>query len=174
MFQFVLLLSEGILMLRKDSKFSKHVPHIWKIRLHWVVQVVGVTLFVAGYIVAYDNKNRIGKDHFVTWHAKFGLVAMICLLITFAGGILALYSVDFRRFMTPSITRRLHVLAGVVSYGFGGLSVLFAVYSSKWFERNINDSDCLRMFCFVTLSLCFTWTLLKPLLASINRRKLAS
>lgn len=171
MFQFVLLLTEGILAIRKDSVFSKHVPHIWKIRAHWVIQLVGVSLVVAAFSIAYENKNRNGWDHFSSWHGKFGLVAFICHLITFVGGTLALYSFDLRRFLKPGINRLLHVLAGVVTYGFGAAAVLLAVYASNWFKNNINDSAGLRMFCFVTLLFSFAWTLLKPLLGSMSRLK---
>lgn len=56
-----------------------------------IFQISGVVLGLAGWLVIYQLKEDAGKEHIATWHALFGLLALILSLIQLTGGLPLVY-----------------------------------------------------------------------------------
>ena len=46
-------------------------------RAHLVCNVVGTVLTATAFVAIYVNKNRLGKDHFTSWHGLFGALCVL-------------------------------------------------------------------------------------------------
>lgn len=157
--------------MRKDNILSKYINHQWKIRLHWFIQIAAVALTIAAFVVVFINKNRNNRDHFTSYHGKFGLTAVVFSIVSVLGGSLALYSTALRKRIKPSINKALHILGGILSYGFGIVTFLFAVYESHWFTNRVNESEAIKLIFFVILIIGGVWTLLKPFVSFVDKAK---
>lgn len=155
--------SEGILLLRKDNIFSKRLNHQWKIRLHWFIQFLTVACNIAGFSIAYINKNRNNRDHFTSYHGKFGLTTLIVSLVGLLAGTSALYSAALRKLIKPSLNKALHICFGIFSYAFAIVALLFVVYSSGWFKSRIEENDFIRIVSFIAIIISSVWISLIPL-----------
>lgn len=139
--------------------------------MHWFIQIVAVALTIAAFVVAVINKNRNNRDHFTSYHGKFGLTAVVFSVLSVLGGSLALYSTAFRTYIKPSVNKALHIFGGILAYGFGIVAFLFAVYESHWFTNRVNESEAIKLIFFVILIIAGVWTLLKPFVSFVNKAK---
>lgn len=164
-FQWVLLMTEGILSISKENVVSKWKTHAQKVRDHWYLEVVAVSLTVAGFIVVEIAKEQRGSAHFTSWHGKFGLAGVVCAVLASFNGILTLYNVDLRKVIKPSLNKLIHILSGTLAFTFGGISLLFIVYDSHWFSGRTEENEFIKIFCFVILLVAIMWTLVRPALS---------
>lgn len=169
MFQWTLFLTQGILSLLVENPITRYLSHKNKIRLHWILQTVGCLCLYSGFLIIFINKNLKNKHHFATWHAKFGLFSMICIVMTSIGGFFALYNMKFKQYIKPIINKTMHAIFGVNSFIFGNLTIILG-FSSHWFtERTYFHS---QIICIGIVFLVTVWTVLKPIKFVIYRLKI--
>lgn len=162
-------MTEAILIISKANVFSKPLTHAAKIRYHWIIQFVAVALSVAGFIIVIVAKNRGGRSHFTTNHGIFGLLGIIFSVLSCLNGIATLYHKDLRTYIKPNLNKLIHIACGSLAFIFGGISLAFVVYTSHWFEERTNEP--VRIFSSVMLIVSVVWTLIKPVLNTIDRTK---
>lgn len=124
---------------------------------------------ISGFIVVFINKDRNNRNHFTSYHGKFGLVTVIISLLTLFGGTCALYSTALRTRIKPSLNKALHVLFAIVAYVFAIVTFLFAVYSSGWFKNRINQNEFIQVLGFVILIVTTVWLLFKPFISFLSK-----
>lgn len=137
--------------------------------MHWLIQIVATALTIAAFVVVFINKNRNNRDHFTSYHGKFGLVAVVFSVAALLGGTVALYSAALRSHIKPSLNKAIHILGGILSFGFGIVTFAFAVFSSHWFQNRVNESEAIKITFFVILIVTGLWTLVKPCISCINK-----
>lgn len=157
--------------MRKDNVLAKNLTHQWKIRLHWLIQGVAIACNIAGFIIAYVNKNRNNRDHFTSYHGKFGLTTLIISLVGLLAGTTALYSAALRKYIKPSLNKALHICFALLSYAFAIVSFLFVVYSSGWFKNRINENDFIQIASFVVIIVTAVWISLIPFINFLKKVK---
>lgn len=61
-------MAEAILSLSPHNGWSAHLKLVDKRRAHWILQILGSVLAIAGSVVKFVNKN----SHWNTYHGQFG------------------------------------------------------------------------------------------------------
>lgn len=126
---------------------------------HWILQVIGGTIILVGFIVIVTNKFLNNAAHFVTFHAKFGLASFIFLLLTMLGGLGALNSLKLKYYLAPIYTKLIHTSAGLLTFSLGGTTILLAFFSNWW-----QNAEWLTYVCFILVLLNMSATMLRPVL----------
>uniref|UniRef100_A0A6B2LHM5 Cytochrome b561 domain-containing protein n=1 Tax=Arcella intermedia TaxID=1963864 RepID=A0A6B2LHM5_9EUKA len=106
------------------------------VAVHFYVQLLSCLCYVGGFIAIYLHKIRLGKPHFLSWHARFGLATVIsCLFFQLLFGLLMHVSVvekTLSKLMTlPAKTklRQFHRRSSVFSFELGMVTTILSCYS---------------------------------------------
>ena len=125
-------------------------------QLHWILHAFGVFSAFFGFASVYLNKEVNSRKHFVSWHAKFGLITVLGVLATVCGGILAKYShASFmKNWIRPINTKLYHATAGMLVFVCAMTTVALACYSN-WFKNRVNGWVWrISFWCPIILALC--------------------
>ncbi|XP_063680191.1 transmembrane reductase CYB561D2-like [Bolinopsis microptera] len=132
---FLGLQCESILLFH--PRFSPVTNHALRVKLHQIFQIVGFVLGSIGMVIIYILKENAGKPHISSWHALFGLSAMILTLIQLVGGLPLIYS-QIRKILPMSKSlgelKRKHAQMGLITVICGLTTVGLAFYSN-WFIK---------------------------------------
>lgn len=66
------LMAEGIMAIYKANSLTSLSSKREKNHIHWILQVIGGTMALYGIIIEIVNKERAGRSHFKSLHAKYG------------------------------------------------------------------------------------------------------
>merc|ERR1712203_630959 len=135
---FILLLLQAIVLFSPESSLFPTTPKPDKVQLHWILHAFGVFSAFFGFATVFLNKEVNNRKHFVSWHAKFGLVTVLGVIATFLGGILAKYSTSnfMRKWIRPINTKLYHATAGMLVFVCAMTTVALACYSN-WFKNRV-------------------------------------
>ncbi|XP_044257916.1 transmembrane reductase CYB561D2 [Tribolium madens] len=164
------LMTEAILSLSKENLFTGTLPKGIRVRLHWIFQTIACILITIGFVVVYINKDYLNKQHFMTWHGLLGLIGLIFCIPSCLNGIAALYHGSLRQLVRPKIIKFVHILSGIVSFGFGGAALILSVYT-KWFERHSNGNIVTFLLGLAFVSIAVVWTLVRPVITCCRQLK---
>lgn len=82
-------LGEGLIRVQTVRRARDGRNLVAAVDHHWQLESVGLVALVFGYLVAYMNKDLLGKEHFISWHSYMGtatlVVAFIQVLIGMVG-----------------------------------------------------------------------------------------
>lgn len=135
--QFMLLMSEGILMFSPWSSLAFNGKWADKTLWHWVLQACAVTAAYTGLAIITCNKYLNGSPHYTSWHGSIGIFQCGVIAIQISGGILEQFP-DILPFKVRLVyLKRLHAFFGVLTY-FGGLTTLVLGLYSSWFVANVD------------------------------------
>lgn len=172
----MLLMTEALLMLTKDNIFSNRITYTWRVRWHWMMQVVAIAMSLAGFIIIFiyeDGEDEHGSkgSHFGTSHGLYGLISMILGLIpTCLSGIPALFSFRLRAVIPPKINKFIHATSGIASVVFGGVTMVLSLYTG-WFTWKTNGDEVTFTICYIAIVFGIVWALVRPLITSFERIK---
>lgn len=133
---------------------------------HWVLQLLGGSIILIGFIVIFANKILKGSSHFVTLHAKFGLASFIFMSLTMIGGLGALYSLKLKYYVAPIYTKLLHATAGLLTFILGIITIILGLFSEWW-----RFGDALRYISFILVLMVMVFTIIRPSLKVYFRLK---
>lgn len=115
--QYQILMAEAILTLYSSNGWSFfHSPNTKK-TLHWVLQVVGSVMAIAGTVILYPKRTK----HFLSIHSITGLVSMILIVVSVINGILAHRRPSFYRKVKirPVVFKIFHNFTGIATFVIG-------------------------------------------------------
>nr|XP_023018549.1 cytochrome b561 domain-containing protein 2-like [Leptinotarsa decemlineata] len=166
----MLLMTEGILIISKENPVVRklRLNHTWKLRYHWIILSIALLLVFIGFLIAVVNKNRLNKKHFKSWHALFGLISLVACIPAVINGTAALFDVELKKYIKPSIIKLIHQASGTIAFLFGGLAVVLSVYT-KWFAKSSNNNKYLFLLGLATTLYSVIWTLQRPLLKCFRK-----
>lgn len=130
-------MAEGILTIYSKNTWSKMTSKKTKTALHWILQVVGCALALAGNAIEIQSKSR---NHFVSMHAKLGLVSMVFMVISLVNGVAALFAMDLKRFVKPVYNKIFHSTMSIVCFVTGMVSLIYG-YETGFMKRVIVAND---------------------------------
>lgn len=163
-----MLTSEAVLFISKENPVIKQITRNWKLRWHWGLLTLAALCIAVGFAVAVVNKNQLNKEHFKSWHAIFGLLAVMGFIPPVINGIPALYDVDLKAYIKPNFTKTVHQASGTVGYIFGGLALILSVYTN-WFASYIDNSKYVFLIALISVTFSFVWTLQRPFLKCLRK-----
>ncbi|XP_067620243.1 uncharacterized protein [Eurosta solidaginis] len=129
---FLCLMSEGLIAYYNGNIWTQVCPRPEKARLHWVLQIFGSVIGLAGVVI----KIFLEDVHFQTRHGIVGLATTIILLISLLSGLISLYAAELKSRLQPRFNKTLHNIIGLTTFTLAMLSMyysfdtdLFNVYS---------------------------------------------
>ncbi|KAJ2951839.1 hypothetical protein O0L34_g14003 [Tuta absoluta] len=125
-----LLMAEAILSLTNQNGWSSKFRLIDKRRAHWIMQILGSGLAIAGSFVKILDKS----SHWTSLHGKFALVALVFTVVCLVNGLTSLWAYEIRRFIPPNLSKITHICFGTVAFGAAGISLCYGM--DKAFFRN--------------------------------------
>ncbi|KAL1490514.1 hypothetical protein ABEB36_013195 [Hypothenemus hampei] len=160
-FGWMLLMTEGLLSINKYNTFWRQkTKGSFRVKVHFVTISGGYLLSTIGSAIVYINKEKLGKSHYQSWHALFGLIALISAIPPLINGLALWYNKELA-IKKPKLVKFVHVLSGTSSFTFGALSLLLSVYT-KWYKRKSNNSEFVFYLGFITLSFPVLWAIYGP------------
>lgn len=119
-----------------DHNLATHqLAYAAKVRVHWLLQAVATGCTVLGFAAVGVHKLLLDKRHFGTWHAQYGLAAMLCTVATTAAGLVAKYGVQLRNRWRPVTTKIVHAALALLNYKLMAVTMALGVFSS-WFGKH--------------------------------------
>ncbi|XP_013191580.1 uncharacterized protein LOC106135752 [Amyelois transitella] len=125
-----LLMSQAILSLSPHNSWSSSLKLVHKRRAHWVLQILGSGLAIAGSIIKILDKTV----HWNTLHGQFALVALVFTGVSFINGLTSLYAYELRRILPTTLSKITHICFGTVA--FVAASTCLCYGFDKMFFRN--------------------------------------
>lgn len=131
-------MAEAILAFYATTSWSRFHSRRTKNNIHWIMQVVGSILSIAGCIVEYrDRRTHFRSIHSMTGKpttdAKLlvnpsipfffcvGLISIVFLLISLLNGISALWAHELRKCVKPVYNKFFHNFVGIATFVIGEL-----------------------------------------------------
>lgn len=105
--------------------------------LHGVLNLISTLLFVAGFSVIFYNKHIHNAPHITSWHAFFGIVSYVFLVVIMLFGA-AIYWLPETLFGSVNKAKsfyKYHRLAGFISLLLISLTILLAIPSD--YNQNV-------------------------------------
>lgn len=140
------------------SPYSSLLPsanRVEKAKYHWILQVLSVITAVLGFFAIYEHKerNKAVPVHFKSWHAKFGLAAIILSLINCIFGVGLLY--PNLSIFNPSgiklwLRKQLHALFGCLVFLVASCTLILSLYTN-WFNKVAGDFIWYAMLSLITV-----------------------
>lgn len=118
-FQYQLLMAQSIMTFYSENVWSHRLPRQTKRTIHWMLQVVGSTFVIVGFVLEFISRWQKQKIHFKSTHSVLGLIAIIFTLIAMFNGISALWSTELRRYVRPVYLKLGHIVTGITAFVVG-------------------------------------------------------
>ncbi|KAI5646383.1 eukaryotic cytochrome b561 domain-containing protein [Phthorimaea operculella] len=130
-----LLMAEAILSLTNQNGWSSKFRLIDKRRAHWILQILGSGLAIAGSYIKIIDKS-------VNWnslHGQFALVALVFTVVSMVNGLSSLWAYEVRRYIPPNLSKITHICFGTVAFAAAGISLCYGM--DKGLFRNWTGTD---------------------------------
>ncbi|CAD7086001.1 unnamed protein product [Hermetia illucens] len=149
------LMAEAIMCFYSGNAWTSLLSTRGKRHIHWVLQVLGSGLALAGFIIIVVH---VTGEHFTSIHGILGLVSTIFLLINLAMGLAAFFSIKLRNLIKPIISKTLHVFLGLTGFVLGMVTLYYGIIKLK---RSVDETfvTMLAVFSLITLVLSSIGTL---------------
>ncbi|XP_059061844.1 uncharacterized protein LOC131854725 [Achroia grisella] len=159
-----LLMAEGFLCLVPENSWTLTISLVNKRRIHWILQVMGSSLAIAGSYIIMELK----EAHWETLHGSYGLVALICTIISLVNGLTSLYAYELSKYIRipPNLSKVPHILIGVIAFVTSSISLCYG-YDMYFFRNWLTPR-------LGTISIVFTATftsiiIINPMTLAINK-----
>uniref|UniRef100_A0A1A9W6U3 ascorbate ferrireductase (transmembrane) n=1 Tax=Glossina brevipalpis TaxID=37001 RepID=A0A1A9W6U3_9MUSC len=145
---FCFLMAEAIMCHYKSNILTCNFPRNTKTTLHWILQVLGGGLGIAGTLVKCIQKGfRIES-----LHAKLGFAAFILCCFSMISGLSALYSQKVKQFLSPLFNKTFHNLLGLITFVLALVAQYYG-YQKGFFIRKTTEDFQILMKCIILISL---------------------
>ncbi|XP_013172799.1 PREDICTED: uncharacterized protein LOC106121626 [Papilio xuthus] len=124
-----LLMAESILSLYSENGWSTKLRLVDKRRAHWILQILGSGIALAGNFIKIVDKNV----HWNTYHGQFALVAIVFTVASLINGLTSLYAYEWRRLFNGTISKLTHICFGIVTFAASSISLCYGF--DKFFFR---------------------------------------
>ncbi|XP_063708170.1 transmembrane reductase CYB561D2-like [Culicoides brevitarsis] len=163
---YLVLMFQAILSMSDLNCWTAKLNYKQRVTFHWILQAASLSCITIGFVAIFVNKVRLGKEHFHTLHAIFGLITYILTIIVACGGIWTKYSFQLRKYLKPVYVKINHSLMGVVVFGLGITTACLGVYS-KWFLK-VSTTD-MQLPLVTAMILCALYVSYKPMELCLKR-----
>lgn len=101
--------------MNRQNVFTKGLSQPAKVSVHRYLELFALLLCVAGFVLAIRVGGGASSGHFSSWHGKFGLATFACIVLATLNGILAMYNVNLKKYIRPSLNKLFHVITGIAT-----------------------------------------------------------
>ncbi|XP_013191579.1 uncharacterized protein LOC106135751 [Amyelois transitella] len=157
-----LLMAESILSLSPHNGWSSSLKLVHKRRAHWILQLLGSGLAIAGSIIKILDKSI----HWNTLHGQFALVAMVFTGVSFINGLASLYAYELRRLIPGVLSKITHIIFGTVAFVSASISLCYGFDKNSfrtWSTSEMADT-------FIAFTAIFTFVIIvNPLVVFFDK-----
>lgn len=168
--QYLMFMFQAILVIGEKALWGNKLKFTTRITFHWILQFLAWTCIAIAFGAIIVNKNLLGRPHFATTHAIFGLVTLVGTQLLAFGGIWAKYSTKLRFLMKPVRVKLLHSFFGVVVFNLALITIGLGLYS-KWWDRVSTETH--RYLIIPMLAAISMFTSARPLAVCAKRFRTA-
>lgn len=157
-----LLMSQAFLSLCPYNTWSSHLKKSNKRHAHWILQLLGSAMAVAGSIII-----MIYKDvNFNTTHGRLGLVTVIFTTLSLFSGIPTLFAHALKRFMPSSVSKLTHIVLGITTFALASSCLCYG-YNKNSFRTWTGDRVTNGVIAFTGI---FTFIMIINPLVTMGKR----
>ncbi|KAI5646381.1 eukaryotic cytochrome b561 domain-containing protein [Phthorimaea operculella] len=127
-----LLMAHGVLTVRSPGWSLLSLKH--RRRVHWILQLSGSILAIAGSAIMIKEKTDGGRPHFTSLHAKFALAALVFTCGSLINGLLSLYVVELRNLIPGNVSKISHIILGIGAFATSSASLAFGFKKHSFVE----------------------------------------
>ncbi|CAB3255655.1 unnamed protein product [Arctia plantaginis] len=161
-----LLMAQAILSLSPHNSWSIHLRIVDKRRAHWILQILGSGLAIAGTFIKILDKSV----HFDTYHGQFGLVALVFTTISLVNGLASLWAYEIRKLIPilGKLSKLSHICFGVVAFSMASITLCHG-FEKSFFRGILGDGVGYTLIGFTA---CFTIIIIiNPLINFVTKIK---
>lgn len=162
-FQYVLMMSEAILVLATGNFLTRRLSHRANKHLHWILQAIGLILNLVGIIMIY----RVKGKHFRSIHAIMGLSSLVIVCVVTICGYPVWIAWKLRRFVRPVVVKLVHDFLGIAGFVIGMATQCYG-YKKNWLY-NVTQVEHIGTIMLVLTAL-ITVLSLRGALVSLGRK----
>ncbi|XP_063365175.1 uncharacterized protein LOC134653712 [Cydia amplana] len=160
-----LLMAEAILSLSYHNGWSSRLKFVDKRRAHWILQLLGSGLALAGCFIKVLDKNI----HWDTLHGQFALVSMVFTTVSLVNGLTSLYAHELSKYrLSPGLSKLTHISFGIVGFAAASISLCYG-YDKDQFRNWASDNFTTAMIAFVAALTFFI--IINPFITFFNKSR---
>lgn len=163
----MLLIAEASLIM--NSWTFQNLNRITRIKLHWIFQLGGILCIILGVVFAIIYKVERNKRHLHSWHAIISAVTIVLLILTNISGLVAKYSVKFRKTVSPAKLKMFHIFIGIITFVMNIVAIITGFYTGYYIEANKLITIANRHYCTALTVILAIVVLVSPTLELISR-----
>lgn len=132
-------MTEAILSFYPHNVWSICLSRTTQRRIHLILQIIGAMIALYGSFVNFYDRARKLKEHLISTHSCFGILAAMFTLTTLFNGISALWSTELKNFARPVHFKLVHSSSGVITFLLGkeiSISITCEDHSDKFLDRS--------------------------------------
>lgn len=133
-YQYLLCLTEGILLFSPEGTPFCFKARKGKVRLHWFIQALVILAAATGVGFMVASKNVSERPHLATWHSLLGVGTLAATVLQAACGICLLFPKLLK--LSPPRLKLYHATCGLVVYLLATVTVVSAMFSD-WFQATV-------------------------------------
>ncbi|XP_026324442.1 uncharacterized protein LOC113233534 [Hyposmocoma kahamanoa] len=122
-----LLMAEACLALAPGS-WASNFTLVDKRRVHWILQLVGSILAIAGSVLKSIDNNV----NWFSYHGQFGLVAVGFTILSLINGFTSLYAYELSRIIPGNLSKLTHICFGVVAFLTSCISLIYGMKKASF------------------------------------------
>ncbi|KAJ0176133.1 hypothetical protein K1T71_008307 [Dendrolimus kikuchii] len=116
-----LLMAQAILSLSPNNGWSLMYSFVDKRRAHWILQIAGSGLAIAGSFIKILDKDI----HWNTYHGQFALVALVFTSVCLVNGLASLWAYEVAKFIPPNLSKLTHICFGTVAFAAASITLCY-------------------------------------------------
>ena len=120
-------MSHAILTMADNNFLTQSLNYQSRITVHWILQTSALLLITIAQTCIFLHKNNLGKPHYQTTHAIFGVTTYLLTITATLGGVFTKYSFQLKDYMKPALTKILHGIAGLLTYTLAMITICLGV-----------------------------------------------
>ena len=114
-------------------------PRHFKVKMHWILHLCGVTCVIIGVIIIYVNKEVNDKPHATSWHGFLGYMSSFQFVSHCLGGIILLYPAYVKKYFTLANLKQLHATVGLLGFFLASTVMVLGLFSSAFTDAVSNE-----------------------------------
>ncbi|XP_061718078.1 uncharacterized protein LOC133525732 [Cydia pomonella] len=161
-----LLMAQAILSLSPHNGWSSRLKLVHKRRAHWILQVLGSGLALAGCFIKILDKSV----HWETLHGRFALVSMVFTSVSMVNGLVSLYANELRGLrLLPSLSKLTHICFGIVGFSAASITLCYGLdkaFFRSWASDNFTTAIIVFVATFTTI------IIINPFITFFNKSRI--
>jgi cytochrome b-561 domain containing protein 2 len=158
-------MSHAILTMADNNFVTQTLSYQNRVTVHWILQTSALILITIAQTCIYLNKNKLGKEHYQSTHALFGLSTYLLTVVSTLGGVFTRYSFQLKKFVKPTIMKILHSFAGLLTYLLAIITICLGI-NQFWLSES---DDYIKPIVYVLFAFTTSYVTIKSFILFASR-----